>query len=72
MVEFTTYGVEKITGDAVGINLEKAKTLFPVAAGSMDSTECSIHMLVGMEHMKGAPKEQARQEGIVLYRPTLG
>jgi hypothetical protein len=48
----------------VGINLEKAKTLFPAAAGGMDSPEGSIHMLVGMEHMKGALKEQIRQEGL--------
>jgi hypothetical protein len=35
MAEFTLYGVEKITGDAVSINLEKGKNLFSAEAGSM-------------------------------------
>jgi hypothetical protein len=72
VAEFTLYGVERITGDAVGINLEKAKFLFPAATGRMESPEGSIHMLVSMDHMKDAPKEQAKQEGIVLYSSEFG
>jgi hypothetical protein len=68
VVEFTPYGIEKITGDAVSINLEKAKSLFPAVAGSLESPEGPVHMLVGMDHMRDAPKEQARKEGIVLYQ----
>ncbi len=68
VVEFTPYGVEKITGYAVCINVEKAKSLFPAVAGSLESPEGPVHMLVGMDHMRDAPKEQARKEGIVLYQ----
>jgi hypothetical protein len=37
VVEFNLYGVEKITGDAMSIDLGKAKSLFPAAAGSLES-----------------------------------
>ncbi len=56
VVEFTPYGIEKITGDAVSINLEKAKSLFPAVAGSLESHEGPVHMLVGIDHMRDAPK----------------
>jgi hypothetical protein len=68
VAEFTPYGVEKITGDAVGIDLDKAKGLFPAAACSLESPEGPIHMLIGMDHMKNAPREQERGEGVVLYQ----
>ncbi len=35
VAEFTPYGVEKINGDAVSIDLSKAKSLFPAVAGSL-------------------------------------
>ncbi len=72
VAECTSHGVEKITGDTVGINLEKAKILFPAVTEGMESPEGSIHMLVGMDHLKDAPKEQARQDGIALYRSEFG
>jgi hypothetical protein len=68
VAEFTPYGVEKSTGDAMSIALGKVKSLFPAVAGSLESPEGPIHMLVGMDQMKDAPKEQARQEGVVLYQ----
>ncbi len=47
IAEFTPYGVERITGDAVRMNLDKAKALFPSAACKLESPEgpsiCSPH-----------------------------
>ncbi len=68
LAEFTPYGVEKITGDAVRMNLEKAKALFPSAACKLESPNGPIHMLIGMDHMKDALREQERVEGVVLYQ----
>jgi hypothetical protein len=55
IAEFTPYGVERITGDAVRMNLDKAKALFLSAACKLESPEGPIHMLIGMDHMKDAP-----------------
>jgi hypothetical protein len=71
IAEFTPYGVEKITGDAVRMNLDKAKALFPSAACKLESPEGPIHMLIGMDHMKDAPRERDRAEGVVLYNLGL-
>ncbi len=68
MAEFTPYGVEKITRDALGIDLDKAKRLFPAVANDLESPDGPVHMLVGMDHMKNAPRKQARGEGVVLYQ----
>jgi hypothetical protein len=68
LAEFTPYRVEKITEDAASIDLDKAKSLFPVVAGSLESLDSPVHMLVSMDHMKDAPREQARKEGVVLYQ----
>jgi hypothetical protein len=45
---------------------QKSQQLFPAVAGSLESPDGPIHMLVGMDQMKDAPREQARREGIVL------
>ncbi len=68
VVEFTPYSVDKIMGEAVSMSVEKAKKTFPVAARSLESPDGPIHMLVRVDHMKDAPREQARREGLVLYR----
>jgi hypothetical protein len=68
VAELTPYGVEKINGDAVGIDLGKAKELFLAVACSLESPEGQIHMLMGMDHMNNAPREQERGEGVVLYQ----
>jgi hypothetical protein len=68
VAKFTPYGVEKIIGEAVSINLEKARSLFPAIAGSLESPVGPFHMLVGMDHMRDAPKKQARKEGVALYQ----
>ncbi len=67
IAEFTPYGMEKITGDAIRMNLDKTKALFPSAACKLESPEGPIHMLIGMDHMKDAPRERDRAEGVVLY-----
>jgi hypothetical protein len=67
LAEFTPYGVEKITGDAVWMDLGKAKTLFSSFACKLESPDGPIHMLIGMDHMKNAPREQERERGVVLY-----
>jgi hypothetical protein len=67
IVEFTPYGVERITRDAIRVNLNKAKALFPSAVCRMESPEGPIHMLIGMDHMKDAPRKRDRAEGVVLY-----
>jgi hypothetical protein len=72
VAEFTPYGVEKVTGDAVSMSMEKSKGIFPAAAGSFESPEGPIHMLIGIDNMKDAPKEQARREGIMLYKSDFG
>jgi hypothetical protein len=54
----------RITGDAIRMNLDKAKALFPSAASKLESPNGPIHMLIGMDHMKDAPREQDRVEGI--------
>jgi hypothetical protein len=61
VAEFILYGVEKITGDAVGIDLNMARKIFPAAADSLESPDGLVHMLVGMDHMKDTPREQARR-----------
>jgi hypothetical protein len=67
IAEFTPYGVEKITGDAVRMNLDKAKAMFPSAACKLESPKGPTHMLIGMDHKKDAPRERDRAEGVVLY-----
>jgi hypothetical protein len=67
IAEFTPYGVEWIMGDAIRMNLDKAKALFLSAACKLKSPEGPIHMLIGMDHMRDAPREWDRAEGVVLY-----
>ncbi len=52
--------------------VEKAKGIFPAATRSLESPDGPIHMLIEMDHTKDAPKEQARREGIVLYKSEFG
>jgi hypothetical protein len=68
VAEFTPYGVEKITGDAVSIYLHKARSLFRAVADRLVSPDGPIHMFVSVDHMKDAPREQPRKEGVVLYQ----
>jgi hypothetical protein len=67
IAEFTPYGVDKITGDAVSMNLDKTRALFPFAACKLESPAGPVHMLIGMDHMEDAPQERDRAQGVVLY-----
>ncbi len=63
VAEIRPYGVDRITGNAVNVNLGKAKALFPVAARSLESPTGPIQLLIGMDHMEEAPMEEARDKG---------
>jgi hypothetical protein len=60
IAEFTPYGVDKITGDAISMNLDKARALFPPAARKLESPGGPVHMLIGMDHMEDVPQERDR------------
>jgi hypothetical protein len=72
IAEIRPYGVDRITGNAVSLNLGKAKALFPSVAESLESPTGSIQLLVGMDHMEEAPKEEARAQGVALYSSRFG
>ncbi len=56
IAEILPYGVDRITGNAVGLDLGKAKALFPSAADNLESPTGPIQLLVGMDHMEEAPQ----------------
>ncbi len=66
IADFTPYGMERITGDVIRMNLDKAKAMFSSAACKLESPEGPTHMLIVMDHMKDDPREQYRVEGVVL------
>ncbi len=72
VAEIRPYGVDRITGNAVGLNLSKAKALFPMAASSLESPTGPIQLLIGMDHMEEAPMEEARAQGVALYSSRFG
>ncbi len=63
IAEILPYGVDRITGNAISLNLSKAKTLFPSVASNLESPAGPIQLLVGMDHMEEAPKEETRAQG---------
>ncbi len=72
VAEILPYGVDRITGNAVSLNLGKAETLFPKAAGDLESPAGPIQLLIGMDHMEEAPKEEMRAQGVALYSSKFG
>jgi hypothetical protein len=72
IAEILPYGVDRITGNAVSLNLSKAKSLFPSVASNLESPAGLIQLLVGMDHMEEAPKEEMRAQGIALYSSKFG
>jgi hypothetical protein len=50
------------------MDLGKAKTLFPAVACKLELPDRPIHMVIGMDHMKNAPRQQRREDGVVLYQ----
>ncbi len=72
VAEILPYGVNRITGNAVSLNLSKAETLFPSVAGNLESPAGPIQLLVGMDHMEEAPREEMRAQGVALYSSKFG
>ncbi len=72
VTEILPYGVDRVTGNATSLNLSKAKSLFPSVASNLESPAGSIQLLVGMDHMEEAPKEEMRAQGVALYSSKFG
>jgi hypothetical protein len=68
IAEFEPNGVDKITGNAISMNLDKAKALFPFAARELESPAGPVQLLIGMDHMEEALWEEGRAQGVALYR----
>jgi hypothetical protein len=64
--------VDRITGNATSLNLSKAKMLFPAVASNLESPVGPIQLLIGMDHMEEAPKEEMRAQGVALYSSKFG
>ncbi len=64
--------MDRITGNAIGLNLSKAKSLFPSVASNLESPAGPIQLLIGMDHMEEAPREELRMQGIALYSSKFG
>ncbi len=60
IAEIMPYGVDKITGNATSLNLSKAKALFPSVGSMLESPAGPIQLLIGMDHMEEAPREEDR------------
>jgi hypothetical protein len=74
IAEIMPYGVDKITGNATSLNLSKAKALFPSVGSMLESPAGPIRLLVlvGMDHMEEAPREEDRAQGVALYSSRFG
>jgi hypothetical protein len=70
VAEILPYGVDRITGNATSLNL--SKTLFPAVASTLESPAGPIQLLIGMDHMEEAPKEEMRAQGVALYSSKFG
>jgi hypothetical protein len=72
VAEVLPYGVDRITGNATSLILSKAKSLLPSVASNLESPAGPIQLLVGMDHMEEAPKEEMRAQGVALYSSKFG
>jgi hypothetical protein len=72
VAEILPYGVDRITGNAASLNLSKAKALFPSVASTLESPAGPIQLLIGMDHMEEAPREEERAQGVALYSSKFG
>jgi hypothetical protein len=72
LAEILPYGVDRITGNATSLNLSKAKALFPSVASTLESPAGPIQLLIGMDHMEEAPREEERAQGVALYSSKFG
>ncbi len=64
--------MDKITGNATSLNLSKAKALFPSVVSTLESPAGPIQLLIGMDHMEEAPREEERGQGVALYSSRFG
>jgi hypothetical protein len=71
-LNFNTYAVKKITGDAINQDILKAKKTFLALAGDLESPGGPIDLLIGMDHTDDAPREHERGAGLVLYKFVFG
>jgi hypothetical protein len=51
IAKFSPCGVDRITGNAISMSLDKAKALFPFAASALESPAGPVQLLIGMDHM---------------------
>ncbi len=72
VAEILPYGVDRITGNATSLNLSKAKALFPAVASTLESPAGPIQLLIGMDHMEEAPREEERAQRVALYSSKFG
>jgi hypothetical protein len=72
IVKILPSGVDKITGNATSLNLNKTKALFPAVANTLESPAGPIQLLIGMDHMEEAPREEERAQGVALYSSKFG
>jgi hypothetical protein len=72
IAEIMPYGVDKITGNAISLNIGKDKALFPSVASMLESPAGPIQLLIGMDHMEEAPREEDRAQGVALYSSRFG
>jgi hypothetical protein len=72
VAEILPYGVDRITGNATSLNLNKDKALFPSVASTLESPAGPIQLLIGMDHMEEAPREEERAQGVALYSSRFG
>jgi hypothetical protein len=56
----------------MSLDLLKAKNRFSAVAQDLESPEGPIPLLIGMDNMDDAPKEQERGKNLVLYRYVFG
>jgi hypothetical protein len=64
--------VDKITGDAVTMDLSKARKTSPTVARDLESLRGQIDLLIGMDHMDDIPREKERGKNTILYRSVFG
>ncbi len=72
VAEILPYRVDRIIGNATSLNLGKAKALFPAVASTLESPAGPIQLLIGMDHMEEAPREEERAQGVALYSSRFG
>ncbi len=71
IAEILPYGVDRITGNAVSLNLSKAKTFFSSVADNLESPAGPIQLLVEMDHMEEAQRRRRGPRGLPYTARSL-